>query len=246
MRLAGIVEIRGDRRRLFRVMRREYSRQGLLGFLDVLAFRVFARIRHHRADAEWMQSEVERLQQRYPANLGSVMRVVVDDPNNAATRTFIEALAPDVIIARCKFILKPSIFGLARHGAFALHPGICPEYRNSHGCFWALVNRDPSNVGMTLLKIDRGVDTGPVLLHATCDFDERRESHTRIQYRVVTENLDRIADVLRDAVDGVATPVDTSSRTSKAWGQPTLTKYLRWRRDAQRHSDGANRVPAVP
>jgi len=246
MRLAGIVEIRGDRRRLFRVMRREYARRGLLGFLDVLAFRAFARFHHGRDDAAWMNGEVERLRQRYPAHLGSVMRVVVDDPNNAATRTFIEALAPDVIIARCKFILKPSIFELARHGAFALHPGICPEYRNSHGCFWALVNRELDRVGMTLLKIDRGVDTGPVLLQASCEFDELRESHTRIQYRVVTENLDRIAAALRDAINGTATPLETSSRTSKAWGQPTLTKYLRWRRDARRDADGVNSVPAVP
>jgi methionyl-tRNA formyltransferase len=246
MHLAGIVEIRGDRRRLGRAVRREYSRGGVLGLLDVLALRIVRSLRERRADASWVDDEIERLQQRYPASLDSVMRVIVDDPNNAATRTFIQALAPDVIVARCKFILKPSIFELARHGAFALHPGICPEYRNSHGCFWALANGELDRVGMTLLKIDRGVDTGPVLLQAGCQFDEVSESHTRIQYRVVTENLDRVTAVLRDVVNGVATPLDTSSRTSAAWGQPSLTKYLQWKRDARRRAHGANGVPAVP
>jgi hypothetical protein len=246
MRLAGIVEIRGDRRRLWRVIRRQYSRQGLLGFFDVLALRAFSRIRHHAADARWTEEEIGRLTQRYPARLDGVVRLVTDDPNNDAARTFIQALAPDVIVARCKFILKPSIFELAKHGAFALHPGICPEYRNSHGCFWALANRDLDRVGMTLLKIDRGVDTGAVLFQGGCQFDEIVESHTRIQYRVVTENLDRIGDTLRDAVAGVATPIDTSSRTSTAWGHPTLTKYLRWKRDARRDRRGVNGVPAVP
>jgi len=36
-----------------------------------------------------------------------------------------------------------------------MHPGICPEYRNSHGCFWALANDDPERVGVTLLQIDK-------------------------------------------------------------------------------------------
>ena len=69
-------------------------------------------------------------------------------------------------------ILKRTIFEIPRAGTFVLHPGICPEYRNAHGCFWALANRDLDRVGMTLLRVDAGIDTGPVYLHGTCDFDE--------------------------------------------------------------------------
>ena len=54
--------------------------------------------------------------------------------------------------ARCKVILKEKIFGIPRVGTFVMHPGICPEYRNAHGCFWALVRRDLERVGMTLLR----------------------------------------------------------------------------------------------
>jgi folate-dependent phosphoribosylglycinamide formyltransferase PurN len=246
MRLAGIVEIRGDRTRLWRAVRREWTRSGMLGFADVIAFRVFAWLRQRRSDARWVEQEVERLQRRYPAQIGGVPRLVVDNPNHERARAFIAGLAPDLIIARCKFILSPGIFTLARHGSFALHPGICPEYRNAHGCFWALVNRDLGRVGMTLLKIDRGVDTGPVLLQAQYAFDEVRESHIQIQHRVVTENLDRIAETLIQAVGGHATPVDTSARCSAAWGQPRLSAYLRWRRAALRDQHRLNGLPAVP
>jgi folate-dependent phosphoribosylglycinamide formyltransferase PurN len=246
MRLAGVVEIQGDRRRLLRAIRREYSRSGLIGLLDVLAFRAFARLRHRAADARWINFEVRRLQRRYPARLDTVPRLTVSDPNCEAARAFIKALTPDLIIARCKFILKPAIYTLATHGSFALHPGICPEYRNSHGCFWALANRDLDRVGMTLLKIDSGVDTGPVLLQAGCAFDETRESHTTIQHRVVTENLDRIGAALFDVVNGTATAIDTSTRRSAAWGQPRLSTYLRWQRDALRARPGVDRVSVVP
>jgi len=110
------------------------------------------------------------------------------------------------MVARCKSLLKPGIFHLPSHGTYVLHPGICPEYRNAHGCFWALVNRDKQRVGMTLLRVDAGVDTGPVLLQSSYRFDELRESHTVMQYRVVLENLDGIADKLKAAWHGRLDP----------------------------------------
>jgi folate-dependent phosphoribosylglycinamide formyltransferase PurN len=245
-RLLGIVEISGDRGRWRRAVRREWKRSGPLGFADVMAFRLFSWLSHRSGDARWMEQEIARLQSRYPARTQDVPRMVVDDPNSEASRQFIAGCEPDLIIARCKFILSPDIFTLARHGSFALHPGICPEYRNAHGCFWALANRDLARVGMTLLKIDHGIDTGPVLLQAGCEFDELRESHTRIQYRVVTENLDRIAETLRAAVNGEAAPVNTSGRRPAAWGQPRLTAYRRWKRAAVRDRHRCNGLPAVP
>ena len=246
MRLAGIVEIRDDEARRWRVVRREVARFGLLRFLDSVAMRAYTWWRFRHAEAAWADRQVAVLRERYPVSLAEIPRLVVSDPNSDSTRSFIAGLAPDVIIARCKFILKPAIFELARAGAFALHPGICPEYRNAHGCFWALANRDLERVGMTLLKIDRGVDTGPVLLHATCAFDEVRESHTVIQHRVVFENLDRIGEALRQAAGADAPPpLDTTGRASGFWGQPRLTTYLRWKRAARRDQQRLQRVSAI-
>jgi hypothetical protein len=245
MRLTGIVEISGDRARLGRVARRELRRGGLARFLDVLAFRAYARLVLDGADAEWTESRLARLRRHYPVDLQSIPRCVVNDPNDEAARAFIAERQPDVIVARCKFILKPEVFTLARAGAFALHPGICPEYRNAHGCFWALVNRDLDRVGMTLLQIDRGVDTGPALLYATYQFDEVRESHYVIQQRVVFENLARIGEALLAAGHGHAVaPIDHRGRASAVWGQPRLTSYLRWKRAARRDRRNA-RLPAV-
>jgi methionyl-tRNA formyltransferase len=174
-----------------------------------------------------------------------VPRLVVSRPNSDEARDFLAALRPDLAIARCKVILKRDIFEIPRVGTFVLHPGICPEYRNAHGCFWALANRDLARVGMTLLRVDPGVDTGPVYLHATCDVDEVGESHTVIQYRAVFENLDAIGAVLLALCRGDdVRPVSTAGRTSATWGQPRLSSYLRWKSIARR-SRRAHRVAAV-
>ena len=213
-----------------------------------MAFRAYARVRLARADAAWKEVAVARLMERYPADLASVPRIVVSSPNRDEARDFLIERAPDAVIARCKVILRRNIFEVPRVGTFVLHPGICPEYRNAHGCFWALVNRDLERVGMTLLKVDEGIDTGPVYLHGTCDIDEWSESHSVIQYRAVVENLDAIGAVLLALCRGDAVPaVNTSGRQSATWGQPQLTKYLGWKWTARRSPGNrhARRIAAV-
>jgi folate-dependent phosphoribosylglycinamide formyltransferase PurN len=237
LRLGGLILIRDTRGRLWRASRREIRRIGWLRFLDVIAFRAYARLRLAAADNAWKTQAVAGLRARYPADLTAVPTLVVSSPNSAEAREFMAALQPDIAIARCKVILKREVFEIPRAGTFVMHPGICPEYRNAHGCFWALVNRDLERVGMTLLKVDAGIDTGPVYLHGTCDIDEVRESHTVIQHRAVIENLDTIGRILFALCNGEQVPsINTEGRHSATWGQPRLTKYLRWRWNARRAS----------
>jgi methionyl-tRNA formyltransferase len=243
--LAGLIIIRDPRSRRWRAARREIRRVGWFRFLDVIAFRAYARLRLSRRDQAWTTSEVERLLRRYPADLASVPRIVVSTPNANEAREFLVRLRPDLAIARCKIILKQAIFSIPRVGTFVLHPGICPEYRNAHGCFWALARRDLDRVGMTLLRVDPGIDTGPIFLHGTYAFDEVEESHSVIQYRTVIENLDAIDAVLTALCRGEdVKPVSVEGRESAVWGQPQLTAYLRWKWEARRKRH-ERRIPAL-
>lgn len=246
MNLIGIIVIREGTARRWRVARRQIRRDGWLSFVDVLAFRIYSAIVLARRDAHWKERALRRLQARFGADVSNVPRLIVADPNAAEARTFLAALKPDLLLARCKFLLKPAVFNAPSKGTFVLHPGICPEYRNAHGCFWALVNRDHQRVGMTLLRVDEGVDTGPVYLQSSCEFDEVRESHTIIQYRVVLENLDAIGRTLRALGKGQeVVPLETKGRRSAVWGQPRLSDYLRWKWEARRSRRDATRVPSL-
>jgi methionyl-tRNA formyltransferase len=244
--LAGLIIIRDSGRARWRAARREIRRVGWLRFLDVVAFRAYARVALASRDNAWKAVQLYRLRTRYPADLEHVPRIVVSTPNSREAREFLERLRPDLAIARCKFILKPEIFEVARAGTFVLHPGICPEYRNAHGCFWALARRDLGRVGMTLLRIDRGIDTGPIFLQAGCAIDEVHDSHIVIQYRAVFDNLDAIGRTLVAICRGDAVkPIDTTGRTSAAWGQPRLTEYLRWKSIARKERSHEAGIAAV-
>lgn len=214
--------------------RREARRAGWFGLLDVLAFRLYYRIAFATTDRAWSSATLSKLLQRYGDVQPSTVVLETASPNSPETLQLLNSIQPDLILARCKHILRKQIFQTASKGTFVMHPGICPEYRNAHGCFWALVRRDVQNVGMTLLRVDTGIDTGPVYGYYRCHYDEMRESHAVIQDRVVFDNLDELQAKFQEIAIGKAQIIDTSGRNSRAWGQPRLTSYLHWKRMAGR------------
>lgn len=227
---AGAVVIRDPARALRRRVKRELRRSGMLGLADVLALRLYYRLFLAAADRRREDSLVARLETQFAPVAPSVPLIEVESPNSAEARAFIRDARPDVVLARCKHLLKSEVFSLAGTGTFALHPGICPQYRNAHGCFWALAHGDRDNVGMTLLKIDQGVDTGPIYGYFRRPVSDPAESHVSIQARVVYENLPEIRDLLQRIHAGSAAPLDVAGRPSAVWGQPRLTGYWRWKR----------------
>jgi methionyl-tRNA formyltransferase len=232
--LVGLVVIQEPPSRTWRRVKREVKRIGILRFLDALAFRFYYRIFLAHKDRQWEQRELREKSLVYKDIPSTTQIFKTPSPNTAATEAFIMNLSPDLIVARCKVLLKESVFSIPTKGTLVMHPGICPEYRNSHGCFWALANRDVNKVGMTLLRIDKGVDTGPAFGYYTYPYDEVNESHIVIQHRVVLENLDALRSKFSEIFDGTAIPLDTTGRSSATWGQPWLTKYLDWKSQARK------------
>jgi hypothetical protein len=236
--LVGLVIIQeGPAQRRNRI-KRELKRVGYFRFLDVLAYRFYHKTVWEKRDRAYERRVLDEVAAKYPPLPASLRTLTTASPNSAETIAFLGALKPDLMIARCKVILKPAVFEGARLGTYVMHPGICPEYRNAHGCFWALAEGDTDKVGMTLLKIDRGIDTGPVYGFFSYDYDELRESHHTIQSRTVFDNLDRLRDKFLEIEQGTAATIDTTGRKSGVWGQPWMTRYLRLQSAARRRASG--------
>jgi formyl transferase-like protein len=232
--LAGIVVIHETNHRMWKRIRREIKRVGLTRFPDVLAFRLYYRLVHAARDQRWEQQRLREICAAYPSLSSSLPVLDTASPNSKEALEFIANAQPDIMIARCKTLLKESVFTIPSRGTFVMHPGICPEYRNAHGCFWALANGDIERVGMTLLRIDKGVDTGAVYGYYSCSFDAVKDSHAVIQHRVVFDNLRELRKKFEDIYRGKAVTIDTTGRASATWGQPWLSRYLLWKWKARR------------
>ncbi len=70
------------------------------------------------------------------------------------------------LILTCRFrLLPPETFSRPKWGAVNLHSSLLPKYRGVHPVSWALVDGQ-TETGVTLHRIDAGIDTGPVLEQA--------------------------------------------------------------------------------
>ena len=236
--LVGVVVLEEPPQRMRRRVKREIRRVGWWRFLDVLAFRIYDKLCLAKQDAAWEARTLDDLCRRFAPLAPSTKVLHAPSPNAGEVEAFLRDAAPDLVLARCKTLLKPSVFSIPTAGTFVLHPGICPQYRNAHGCFWALAQNDRDNVGLTLLKIDEGVDTGPIYGYYRCDFDETTDSHHVIQHKVVFDNLDALRDKLLEIHAGRATTFDTRGLPSGEWGQPWLSAYWRYVRRAKRSFAG--------
>ncbi len=225
--LAGVVVLRETSERKTKRIRREIQRVGWARFADVLLFRIYYRFFLAAKDRVWEREEVRRLCAEY--SRPRAPELIAPTPNTPEAERFIRDAKPDVVIARCKTLIAERIFTLPGAGTFVMHPGISPEYRNAHGCFWAVASGDTDKIGMTLLRIDKGVDTGPVYGYFYAK-PRKSESHIVLQHRTVFDNLAAIREALERIAAGQAARIDTAGRRSAEWGQPWMTRYFAWKR----------------
>ncbi len=77
--------------------------------------------------------------------------------------THLASLKPDVIIvAAYGQILPQAILDLPRHGCLNIHTSILPRHRGAAPIQWAIANGD-IETGVTLMRMDAGMDTGDIL-----------------------------------------------------------------------------------
>jgi methionyl-tRNA formyltransferase len=82
---------------------------------------------------------------------------------SAETRTQLSELRPDaVIVAAFGQILPPSVLAIPPFGCLNIHPSLLPKYRGVAPVPAAILNGD-EYTGVSIMLLDKGVDTGPVL-----------------------------------------------------------------------------------
>ncbi|NMP22403.1 methionyl-tRNA formyltransferase [Sulfobacillus harzensis] len=78
-----------------------------------------------------------------------------------------ESFKPDwILTAAYGRILPPWLLALPRVGAYNLHASLLPRWRGANPVAWAILSED-SVTGVTLMAMDEGMDTGPIVATAT-------------------------------------------------------------------------------
>lgn len=76
----------------------------------------------------------------------------------------LRALAPDIqVVVAYGQILPRDVIDIPRLGTLNVHASLLPRYRGAAPIQWAIV-RGETETGVSIMRIDEGLDTGPLLL----------------------------------------------------------------------------------
>ena len=164
-------------------------------------------------------------------------------PERARDEAFLKQLVPiqpDLIaVAAFGQILPKTILDLPRYGCLNVHTSLLPKYRGAAPIQWAILN-DESETGVTIMKMDIGMDTGDILSRQSTPIDTADNAQT-LHDRLAKMGAELLVRTIPNYVAGKITsqpqPANGVSLAPKIkkqdgqlnWAQPARTIWNRVR-----------------
>ena len=116
--------------------------------------------------------------------LAEKLGLPVLQPNRAREEAFINILrelhADLMVVVAYGQILPQSILDLPGHGCLNIHGSLLPKYRGAAPIQWAIAEGE-AETGVGIMKMDAGLDTGPVLAEAMTPITPQDDAPALIQ-----------------------------------------------------------------
>lgn len=152
--------------------------------------------------------------------------LLVRSANSPECIEALRALAPATVIVNGTRILSRELLECVNARFLNIHCGITPRYRGVHGGYWALVEGDRAQCGVTVHEVDLGIDTGRVVAQARI---EPTATDNFASYPLL--QLAAALPLLQGALRGDSLVVPEMARhPSRLWPHPTIAEYLHVRR----------------
>ena len=145
--------------------------------------------------------------------------------NSSECREILRDISPDVVVLNGTRIVSAKTLSCIDAPFINIHAGITPKYRGVHGGYWALVDRDYENCGVTIHLVDEGIDTGDIIYQGEI-YPTKDDNFCTYPYLQFIEGI----KLLKIAIDDLfADRLETHNRDlpSKLWYHPTIVEYIK-------------------
>ncbi len=164
-------------------------------------------------------------------------------PERARDESFIaelRSLKPGlIVVVAYGQILPPAILDLPRHGCLNVHTSLLPKYRGAAPIQQAIANGD-TETGVTIMKMDVGLDTGPIVSQRRTPIQPEDDSatlHDRLAQLGAELLVQTIPDFVAGKIQPVPQPAEGASYAAKIkkedgridWNQPARVIWNRLR-----------------
>jgi len=145
----------------------------------------------------------------------------------------IRTWAPDlVVVAAFGQILPPAVLEIPRFGSLNIHASLLPRWRGASPVQAAILAGD-TVTGVTIMKMDEGLDTGPILAQREVVI-KQAENAGELESRLAEVGADLLIEVLPDYVEGRLQPVPQPSEgVTLCRRLPKQSAYIEWGRPAE-------------
>lgn len=130
---------------------------------------------------------------------------LVPSHNAAECLALLQELKPDIVVVYGTLIIGRKVIA-ASPRIINLHTGYSPIYRGADTIFWPLHNGEPENLGVTVHRLDAGVDSGAILARGKPAI-ERRDDEDRLFAKAVKLGAELLCRAIRREFDGTAQPL---------------------------------------
>lgn len=122
------------------------------------------------------------------------------------TQDLIRSQAPDLIVVAAYAQLIPqSILDIPKHGCINVHGSLLPKYRGSSCVQAAILNGDQES-GVTIMQMEAGLDTGPILAQLNTKIDSAWTSE-ELYEKISLLGGELIVDTIKNFTQGNIKPV---------------------------------------
>ncbi|MCC7492973.1 MAG: hypothetical protein IT204_11515 [Fimbriimonadaceae bacterium] len=151
--------------------------------------------------------------------------------NDAAVVELLQREQPAVVVVSGTSLLRAPLLQAAPL-FLNIHCGLTPRYRGVHGGFWAVWEGRPQDAGVTIHRVDRGVDTGGIVAQERIVVDRQDSLETLVakQYRVGAEAMAASVAAARRG----ELPNLPGVGESRQWYHPTPWQIVQFRRQLRR------------
>ncbi|GAA4898840.1 formyl transferase [Flaviramulus aquimarinus] len=215
-----------------KLLKRRIKKLGIIHVLGQLLFRLFAVSYINITSKRRFQDILDRNNIK-ESPFEAKKTNEVPSINSDAGRALLKKLNPDIVIIVTTRILSKKTLESIDAKFINIHSGMTPLYRGLHGAYWALINKDNNNCGVTVHLVDEGIDTGNILYQDTItDTITAKDNFMTYTYLQLAKALPLLKKAIKDIQsDNMKTKINSKeSINNKLYYHPTLWFYLynRW------------------
>lgn len=157
-----------------------------------------------------------------------------DDVNSLESLEKLRSINPDIIIVVAYGqILREDILSLPKYGCLNVHASILPKYRGAAPINWAIINGEDIS-GNSIMKMDKGLDTGDVLNRSEIDIDDQMNAGQLHDILMIDgakllidtlENIENLSAKKQDDENSSYAPMMDKSLGRIDWKKPNIDIY---------------------